>query len=226
MIWPLTRRHILGHHTGQRALAIPALALLLVAAALVTMISRPAIARIEYDAHTLLLKTPDQVAELIRKRVLAAQKVLAQSPGDEMDEQGVAQLRDALRIALSRPGQDGSRSNHFSRVRRDLSDVGQFEEVARQLTLEAVESLRKNQGPPRHLMTYVVMLENLMAEIRPEIETNDQLKRLVESIRDAKIVVGEQVRKQARIRSMDQLVSPSETAKRILAPGEKKPQKK
>jgi len=71
------------------------------------------------------------------------------------------------------------------------------------------------------------MLENLIAEARPELRRSDELREALERIRDAKITVPKDVIDERRMNGMFSTQSPSETARQSLeAAGFKKGKKK
>jgi hypothetical protein len=193
------------------------------------VISFNAHATLEYDSSQLMMKNSDQVNDIIRKKMKVAEDAQAGQKDDEDEDSITAQpeaiqaLTDAMRIALSRPDQDGSREEMYSRVRRELADLGSTEVVLEDLAKEGIEGLKSDNTPKVHA-TYITLLENLMAEIRPDIANNQRTRKIVESIRDAKIKLSSKVRSQQLLQSMKKPVSPSETAENILKalPKEKK----
>jgi hypothetical protein len=197
---------------------------------LVTLaISFNAHAALEYDSSQLMMKNSDQVNELIRKKMKVAEDAQAGQKDDADEDSITAQpealeaLKDAMRIALSRPDQDGSREEMYSRVRRELADLGSTDVVLEDLAKEGIEAL-KSENTPKVQATYITLLENLMAEIKPDIANNVRTRKIIESIRDAKIKLSSKVRSQQLLQTMKKPVSPSETAENILKtlPKEKK----
>ncbi len=177
-------------------------------------------AKVEYDSSSLLLKNSDQVSEMIRLKIRKAQKIQSKQEESEDGEiqaepEALDNLRDAMRIALSRPDQDGARSNLYSRVRRELVDLNSLELVLMELTEEAIAELRTQDGP-RRTATYIVLLENMMAELKPESMDNATFRKIFERIRDAKISITDKARVANLLRSMSVPVSPSTTAEKML----------
>ena len=177
-------------------------------------------AKLEFTSSQLLMKTSDQVNELVRKKIQAAAKIQASAKTDEVEpvvQSGVVDhLRDGMRIVLCRPDQDGTRSPAFARLRRELTDLNEFERVLSELGDEAIGSLRNNKEAANRQATYVVLLENLMAEMKPEVTSNQSIKKLIEKIRDADLQVSDQLKSQQFLRTMSHPVSPSATAAQIL----------
>ena len=74
-------------------------------------------ARVEIVASDLLLKNSEQYSAIVRKKIKKAQDIQAKQEIEVNDKgeifaepEAVASLRDAMRIVLSRPDQDGARS--------------------------------------------------------------------------------------------------------------------
>lgn len=199
---------------------------------LVVLMSPLAFARVEYDSSSLLLKNSDQVTQMIALKIKKAQSLQSKQEDNEDGEiqaepEAIENLKDAMRIALSRPDQDGARANLYSRVRRELVDLNSLDQVLAELTEESLNELR-NQDGPRRTATYVVILENLMAEIKPDLAENSSYKKILERIRDARLSIGDKAKVQTLLRSMSVPVSPSATAEKMLSalPKPKAPAKK
>ncbi len=177
---------------------------------------------VEYDSASLQMLNAEQMNAMVMKKIKRAQAIQAKQDVDDdrglvAEPEAVDQLRDATRLVFARPDQDGSRDHTFARLRRELADMNSLDEVLRDLSKEGIESLKnESRHSPREQATYIVLLDNLMAEIKPEIGTNAGFRKIVENIRDADIKVSERVFNQQLLRSMSRPVSPSETAAKIL----------
>lgn len=164
----------------------------------------------------------EQMNALVVKKIKKAQEIQKQQEvnddeGLKVEPAAIDQLKDATRLVFARPDQDGSREHTFARLRRELTDLNALEEVLNSLTKESLDALKDDStNTPREKATYIFVLENMMAEIKPEVSTNTQFKKIIEDIRDAKIEISEKVRNQQLLRSMNKPISPSETATRIL----------
>jgi hypothetical protein len=191
------------------------------AAAVILLIASSAWTKVEYDTSSLLLKNSDQISEMIKVKIKKAQALQAKQEDNEDGEiqaepEALENLKDAMRIALSRPDQDGARSNLYSRVRRELVDLNSLDEVLAELTEESLAELRTQEGP-RRTATYVVILENMMAELKPEMSDSPVYRKIFERIRDAKISITDKSKVQNLLRSMSIPISPSDTAAKFLA---------
>lgn len=177
--------------------------------------------KVEYDSNQLMMKSADEIGEIVRKKIKKAQAIQAQQSihDDEapMAENGaLRQLKDATRIVLARPDQDGTRAAAFSNLRREMQDLNSVELILNDLSQEGIAALKSNTTATRRQATYLVLLENMIAELRPEAGTNPHFKQILVNIRDANLRLNDQLRSQALLNSMSKPVSPSETAKGIL----------
>lgn len=200
-----------------RPTGLPLLSMVFVASVLC---ATSAWSKVEYDSSSLLIKNSDQVSEMIRKKIRQAQNIQSRQveteDGDiQAEPEALDHLRDAMRIALSRPDQDGARSNLYSRVRRELVDLNSLDIVLMELTEEAIAELRNQEGP-RRTATYIVMLENMMAELKPDAQENPTIRQIFERIRDSRIAITDKARVQNLLRTMSIPVSPSVTAEKML----------
>lgn len=176
-------------------------------------------AKVEYDSSQLMMQNSEKVTELVRKRIQRASEVQEQQDESATvmaEPEALEYLKDAMRIALARPDQDGLRGILFARIRRELSDLNSTEVVLSQLADESLAVLNDKKAVVAHHATYILVLENLMAEIKPELEKNKTFREMVEKIRDADIKVSKDVQSQQKLKLMQTPVSPSKTASSIL----------
>jgi len=178
--------------------------------------------KVEYDSNQLLMKSADDISELVRKKIKKAQDIQAKQEETDNTEfmpepEAVEELKSALRIVLARIDQDGTRANAFARLRRELVDLHSVDTTFESIADEAIARLKDESTSPRRTQTYVIMLENLMAELKPEIKTNASFRKIIETVRDADIKISDEKKNKIKMSSMPTPVSPSETASRILA---------
>jgi hypothetical protein len=200
--------------------------LLLTVALLLALSPSAGWTKVEYDSSQLMMKNAEEVADLVKKKIQRAQNVQASQEinddaGMVTEPAAIRELIGALRIAMARPDQDGARTNLFARIRRELQDISALDEALETLTRESIAALQDNKTPARRQATYIVILENLMAELKPEISSMPTFKKIITDVRDANLKVSSKVRSQQMSRSMSKITSPSETAAKIL-PKEKK----
>jgi hypothetical protein len=185
------------------------------------LFSFQASAKIEFDSNQLIMKTADQVATLVQLKIKKAQAIQAKQENEDdgnfvAEPEALEQLQDAMRIVLARPDQDGTRGNAFSRLRRELIDLNSLDKVLEDITTEAILAIKSENTKVVRAATYVVVLDNLMAELKPEIKTNEQFKRIVIQIRDADLKISDKLKNEQRLHAMSNTKSPSETAATIV----------
>jgi hypothetical protein len=175
--------------------------------------------KVPYTSDQLKMKNSEEVAALVNKKIKTAQDLQSKQTDDDEDgisvsPEAVAELRDGMRIILSRPDIDGGRSAIVSRVRNELRDLNSFEDVLKQLAKEAIAGVKK--GSDSNIQTYLVLLDNMLMEFKPEVDNNKSIRSVIETIRDADIKVPERVIRMQRMKSMGKPKSPSDTAREIL----------
>lgn len=170
--------------------------------------------RLEFTYSQLQMRDLDAIRILVSKRLGEGDRIITRDPG-EVDE-AIFHYQKALRVLFSRPDQDDARSLLFGEIRKRLSEVHGTDRVLQELTDEAIAAIRSSEAKPLEKATYVYVLENLMAEIRPDLSSNANYRDLLVQIRDARLVLSPEVRKSNFIQSLNPLISPSKTAEAML----------
>lgn len=160
-----------------------------------------AFARLEMTAAELLLKNSEQFSDMVRKKIKKAQDIQAKQEVEVNDKgeifsepEAIASLRDAMRLVLSRPDQDGARSKLFNKVRQELNDLHSLDRALTDIIVESITGLKTNNINLKYEETYLVVLDNFLSEVRPEVNSNTTFKTLVEKIRDSDITVSEKMK--------------------------------
>ena len=174
----------------------------------------------EYQYNELMTKDYDDMQSTVHKGIKAAKKIALekQKEGDEDggDQAAVAILRDTTQFVLSRPDKDFMVAKLMPLLRKELTNYGAFEDSLTAISTQAIMNLKSDKAPTSTKSTAVFILENLMSEIQPELDSKPEFKKIVEEIRDAKIEVPRAVRTDRKLTSMFKTSSPSETAKELL----------
>ena len=178
-------------------------------------------ARLELMASDLLLKNSDQFDSIVLKKIKKAQAIQTKQEPDVDDKgdifaepEAVSSLRDALRIVLSRPDQDGSRAKLFNKVRQELNDLHSLDSVLTDIVDEAIAALKSKNSNLKFEETYLVILDNALGELKPEVSSNKTFKLLIEKIRDADITASKNMNNLNRTVSVN--AAPSKSAAEIL----------
>jgi hypothetical protein len=101
-------------------------------------------------------------------------------------------------------------------VRSELNNFNAFEDTLNSITDEAIRAINSETLPVVYRATALFILENIMSEVRPELENKEDFKSLLVRVRDAKIKVPDKIANERKLRSMYKTKSPSEIAEKLL----------
>lgn len=167
----------------------------------------------EYLYSKLQMKSFDEMMNEVKARVQKAEK-----DGNEDVESAKTRLKDALLLIFSRPNRDNMVSQLIPTVRSPLKNLEAYEDTISDLADDALAKLAIKSAKPDAKATALIILENIMSELKPDINSNPKVKSIFEKIRDAKIVVGNDIKNELRMRSsLKPSASPSEIAAKVLA---------
>ncbi len=170
-----------------------------------------------YKYNTLMIKDYDEMNSLVQAHIKKAREFSDGSgAATSRDGEAIEQLREALKLVFSRPNSDNMVAKITPEVRRELSGFSAFEDTISSITAEALRSAGDKGAPVSQQSTALVVLENVLSEIRPEAQNNADLRRVIERIKDAKLKISDDVKKDRKIRSMFETKNPSEEASKIL----------
>ena len=187
--------------------------------AIAFLFSAPVFAKF-YKYSELQVKDHDEMLKMIQTRVKASKKAAVDHQKDDDDEGGdreaIEELREAARLSFSRPNKDNLLNDLVPPIRRELVQYNAYDDVLVGLVDEAIDGFANKKLPVAFRCTYLFMLENLMSEMKPDASTKVEFNRSLEKIRDAKIKIEPDIKKELRMTSMFVMASPSETAKNVL----------
>ena len=169
-----------------------------------------------YKYSELMTKDYDDMLAMVQDLVKKAHDATSQE-GNRGDAEAVAQLGRAMKLIFSRPDMDNMVAKLMSEIRRDLQGFSAFEDTLAALTMEALMTVNNHDAPVGVQATALVELENILADIRPELRSNSTFRYVAQRIRDANVQVSDEVRKDRRMRGMLATKNPSEEARKILA---------
>ncbi len=168
-----------------------------------------------FNYSQLALKDLDQMSELVSDKVKESKK---SGSGKSVP------LKEALQAVYSRPNDDDMIEKIVAPLRSNLDELESWEKTVSQLTDEAINALKNPKAfKPIVQVTYVIFLENLMAEVKPYIKDQGFERKILERIRDAKIDVSKEAANERKVRTMKSTTSPSELAAKILSESTQKP---
>lgn len=171
-----------------------------------------------FNYSQLTLKDLDQMNEMVIQKIKESKK---SSDGK------VVPLKEALQAVFSRPNRDGMIDKVVSPLRSALDAEDAWEETLTSLTSEAINALKNPKAfKPIVQVTYSVFLENLLIEMNPYYETESFEKGLAVQIRDSQITLTKEAIAERKLRLMEEIVSPSDLAKKLLEKHQAKDEKK
>ena len=160
-----------------------------------------------YTSAQLQLKNLDEMVHLVRIRTRRAQS---------RTEDGLGSLRQALRIIYARPNEDFLTEKLIGDVRFPLEELEEWQSSIEDLAYEASAQLYKPESlKPAVQLTYIIILENLLADLRPAI-AEPWIRTLVERIRDAEMTVTDAARSERELKMMKSVANPADIAARII----------
>lgn len=168
----------------------------------------------------LQMKNYEEMVDLVKKRVLKAEKMSSQ----DIDE-AKNTLQEALHLIFSRPNSDNMVSQLIPIVRTPLKNIDAYDSTLTSITddtLAVAKDPKANVGPQA---TAYVRLENILSEIKPDLASNETAQKIAASIRDAKLQMPDKVKSELKRRSMVSISStPSDLAKQLLSKASQKKQ--
>jgi hypothetical protein len=163
-----------------------------------------------------MIKDYDQMLAMVQGMV---RKAHAATTGENTggDGEAVEYLGRALKLIFSRPDSDNMVTKLVGEVRRDLQGFNAYEDTVSGLVGEELRIAQDDQAPVITQSTALVMLDNILAEIRPEVQAgNMALRNVVVQIKRADLKISDEVKRDRRLRGMFRTSNPSEDADRIL----------
>lgn len=168
----------------------------------------------EYIYSHLQMKSYDEMLAEVKKRVISAER----SSAEDLDE-AKSKLKDALQLIFSRPNPDNMVSQLVPTVRVPLRNIEAYESVIEEIAVKAINTTKNKKGSTAQQATGLIILENIMSELKPDVKSNKNVHSIFAQIRDAKIEVSDKIKKELRMRAMMKAPpSPSALAKQIIGP--------
>jgi hypothetical protein len=155
----------------------------------------------------LAVKDLDEMSRLIKDKIKESRK----DSGDK-----TIPLKDALQAVFSRPNNDFLIEKILPPLKAELEDRGGWDHSVRSLVKEAVGALQNPKAfKPEAQVTYIVFLENIVAEFKPRVADAFE-SSVLKQIADAKIEVTKEAQNERKLRMMRESQSPSVEAKAVI----------
>lgn len=158
--------------------------------------------------HQLALKDLDQMNELVIAKIKESKKSYSGK---------TVPLKEALQAVLGRPNEDNMVDKVLSPLKSELEGHDAWEKSLKELATESINALKNSKNfKPDVQVTYQIFMENLLAQLKPDLGTAGFETKLVEKIRDAKISISKEAQNERKLRMMKSTVSVSEIADMLL----------
>ncbi|MCB0407173.1 MAG: hypothetical protein KDD34_03150 [Bdellovibrionales bacterium] len=192
----------------------------LLSALIITLLTlQPTFAAEKFKYNELQIKDYDEMTKKVNEYIAHAKDLAIkyQEDGDDEtgDQKAIEALSEALTYILSRPDKDNMVSKLLPLIRKELLNYNSFETSLSLVATDAITALQIKKLPVNYRATYVFVLENIMSQVKPLISTNPEMRSIVQKIADAKIDVGDDVKKD-RLDKMFKTRSPSDIAVDLL----------
>lgn len=146
---------------------------------------------------------------------IAKARQLSRTEGAAGEQEAVEELREALKLILSRPDNDNMLEKLMPLVRKQLENYNAFYDSLSGLVAQASFSVKQGSEDVAYRASNLFVLENTLSHFHPELKDNKEVKKIYEQIAKANIKVPKKVVKHRR-NSMFKSSSPSKTAKKVL----------
>lgn len=169
---------------------------------------QPTEAGLLHTYNELTLKNLEQMTRLVRGKIAEAKK---SKSGQTVP------LKEGLQAVFSRPNEDGMIEKVMPALKSELDHLKAYEKTVESLVQEALDALNNPMNfKAQAQVTYLLLLENTIAQLRPGLQEGSFEKRIIEKISQAEVVLSKEARSERKLRLMREARSPSEIAKEVL----------
>ena len=193
-------------------------------------------AGLKYPSDRLKVMDIETLQRIVAQNLNSAQKAMHQGSDPEIDsgnfstedgekdystEDGRELIKESLELIFAKPEQNHATSVIYSNVEGVAIEyggiLGFLEEIV-QNALDVLDQSGRESALVRDQNSYVYILNNMMAEIKPLVESKEgkDYRKLVEKIRDADIDFSDSLKSYRVLNSMANITNPSEVAETIV----------
>lgn len=206
--------------------------------ALLILLPSFSMAGLKFPSDRLKVMDIETLQRIVASNLNKAQQAVAQnidvesegqftddSPDSEYtQDEGARFIKESLELIFARPEQTQATSVIYSNVEGVAVDYGGIYQFLETIVAEALETLDqdgKDKALLRDQNTYVYILNNLMAELKPLALSKEgtKYKEMFERIRDEDIDFSDALKSYRILNSMSNIANPSKVAETIV--GEK-----
>ncbi|MEQ1721712.1 MAG: hypothetical protein ABL930_00960 [Pseudobdellovibrio sp.] len=162
-----------------------------------------------YTYSKLKLLDLDQMGEIIQDKLRRFKK-----SGRE------TLIVEAISISLSRPNDDSVAEKLLDTIRHTIEAPVVWESSLGSVVQTSIDQLKNETVAPEDQVTYLIILENLVSEFKPQFIKQYQSPkfetRTIEKIAGAQIEVSESATAESRLNLMREQLSPSTLAQSLI----------
>lgn len=172
---------------------------------------------VDVDYRALKILDLDQMTDLMYGKINEYKKT-----------NNIQALKEGALIAYSRPDEDGLIDKIISIVKVPLEDAGEWQNTVQQMVSQSTEAVQNKDGRTKAIqqVTASVVLENILAELRPEFvkqyETGGFETLIVEKIANANLKYTKEALNEKKLNQMRVGLSPSKVAQNLISIKNKK----
>ncbi|MBL7545152.1 MAG: hypothetical protein JNL11_15145 [Bdellovibrionaceae bacterium] len=167
-----------------------------------------------YTYNQLTLKDLDQMNALVKNKL---QESKAAYSGK------IVPIKEGIQAIFSRPNADDMIEKISAPLRTVMEQEDETEKVFDELVAEALNALTNTKNFKKEVqVTYAIFLENVISEFKPLIKKDSFEYKLIKKIADRNVELTKDAQKDRTLRLMQESVSPSEIAKKVLTDFEEK----
>ncbi len=167
---------------------------------------------VQYDYTALMFKDYKALSPIVQNSLRTSRKYAYPRDGDK----AIKPLRSTLKLLFSRPNDDNLASKLSGDVTEDLRSMGVYAEVIGEILEQAEQEIADKSLAPKIRTTSMILMKNILLEIKPEILSSKDLALKVCSLADKEIKIPKEIKKDAQLSTMIRGVSPTDLARRIM----------
>ncbi len=174
------------------------------------------------DTNTLLTLDLDEVKSVVQAHINKSHEIAikSQQDGTEKEKEGdvVYELKKALLIVLARPNRDFMSEKILPDIEKQLDRYNAYFPTLESLTKESARLLKDKEAPTKVQSAYLYVIENIIAELQPQLKKVPASKKVFKLIADSNIKISSKLSSFRRLEKMENNdFDPSGHARKKLA---------
>ena len=169
----------------------------------------------------------DEVKSVVQAHINKSQDIaiMSQQDGTEKEKEGdvIYELKKALLIVLARPNRDFMSEKVLPDIEKQLDRYNAYFPTLESLTKESARLLKDEETQIKVQSAYLYVIENVIAELQPQLKKVPESKKIFQLIADSKIKISNKLSSFRRLEKMESNdFDPSKHARKKLDEAEGK----